>query len=133
MDALADGRPFRILTVVDQWSRSSPFLEVASRMSGDAVGEALDRVLAAALRARLPSITAPSSSREHSMTGPIATACRSISFGAGNPLNTHSLKPSTGDYGRMFERGAGRPGSRRIGEDRSVARRRQSATARSAI
>jgi putative transposase len=23
-DALADGRPFRILTVVDQWSRSSP-------------------------------------------------------------------------------------------------------------
>src|SRR6266851_982660 len=33
-DALADGRPFRILTVVDQWSRSSPVLEVASRMSG---------------------------------------------------------------------------------------------------
>jgi len=27
-DALADGRPFRILTVVDQWSRSSPLLEV---------------------------------------------------------------------------------------------------------
>ena len=44
-DALADGRPFRILTVVDQWSRSSPVLEVASRMSGSAVGEALDRVL----------------------------------------------------------------------------------------
>jgi len=33
-DALADSRPFRILTVVDQWSRSSPLLEVASRMSG---------------------------------------------------------------------------------------------------
>ena len=33
-DALADGRPFRILTVVDQWSRSSPVLEVASSMSG---------------------------------------------------------------------------------------------------
>ena len=44
-DALADGRPFRILTVVDQWSRSSPVLEVASRMSGATVGEALDRVL----------------------------------------------------------------------------------------
>ena len=43
--ALADGRPFRILTVVDQWSRSSPLLEVASRMSGYTVGEALDRVL----------------------------------------------------------------------------------------
>jgi transposase InsO family protein len=43
-DALADGRPFRILTVVDQWSRQSPLLEVAARMSGQAVSEALDRV-----------------------------------------------------------------------------------------
>jgi len=30
-DALADGRPFRVLTVVDQWSRQSPILEVCSR------------------------------------------------------------------------------------------------------
>ena len=30
-DALADGRPFRILTLVDQWSRHSPLLEVAAR------------------------------------------------------------------------------------------------------
>jgi putative transposase len=44
-DALADGRPFRILTVVDQWSRSNPLLEVASSMSGHTVGAALDRVL----------------------------------------------------------------------------------------
>ena len=44
-DALADGRPFRILTVVDQWSRQSPLLEVAARMSGQTVSEALDRVL----------------------------------------------------------------------------------------
>jgi putative transposase len=27
-DALANGRPFRVLTVVDQWSRQSPILEV---------------------------------------------------------------------------------------------------------
>jgi putative transposase len=45
-DALADGRPFRVLTVVDQWSRQSPLLEVASSMSGMTVGQALDRVLA---------------------------------------------------------------------------------------
>ena len=45
-DALADGRPFRILTVVDQWSRQSPVLEVGSSISGQTVGEALDRVLA---------------------------------------------------------------------------------------
>jgi len=44
-DALADGRPFRVLTVVDQWSRQSPLLEVASSMSGGTVGQALDRVL----------------------------------------------------------------------------------------
>src|SRR5882672_5874930 len=41
-DALADGRPFRVLTAVDQWSRQSPILEVASNMSGLTVGAALD-------------------------------------------------------------------------------------------
>jgi len=51
-DALADGRPFRILTVVDQWSRLSPVLEVGTRMSGQRVGEALDRVLEARERPR---------------------------------------------------------------------------------
>jgi putative transposase len=45
-DALADGRPFRVLTVVDQWSRQSPILEAASSMSGRTVGAALDRALA---------------------------------------------------------------------------------------
>jgi putative transposase len=45
-DALADGRPFRVLTVVDQWSRQSPILEVASSMSGQSVGAALERAIA---------------------------------------------------------------------------------------
>lgn len=36
-DALFDGRAFRVLTVVDQWSRWSPILEVAQGMSGTAV------------------------------------------------------------------------------------------------
>ena len=44
-DTLADGRPFRILTVVDNWSRSSPVLEAGFRMSGETVGQVLDRVL----------------------------------------------------------------------------------------
>jgi putative transposase len=44
-DTLADGRPFRILTVVDNWSRHSPMLEVGVRMSGETVGQALDRAL----------------------------------------------------------------------------------------
>jgi putative transposase len=51
-DAFADGRPFRVLTVVDQWSRQSPLLEVATAMSGRAVAEALDRVLGAAATPR---------------------------------------------------------------------------------
>jgi len=44
-DALADGRQFRVLTVVDQWSRESPVLEVATAMSGHTIAAALDRVL----------------------------------------------------------------------------------------
>jgi putative transposase len=44
-DTLADGRPFRILTVVDNWSRHSPVLEAGFRMSGETVGQALDRAL----------------------------------------------------------------------------------------
>lgn len=44
-DTLADGRPFRILTVVDNWSRQSPVLEAGVRMSGETVGQVLDRAL----------------------------------------------------------------------------------------
>ena len=51
-DALADGRPFRVLTVVDQWSRESPVLEVATAMSGRSVADALDRVLGAGMKPR---------------------------------------------------------------------------------
>lgn len=42
-DQLINGRPFRIPTVVDQWSRFSPILEVGFSMSGQSVAEALDR------------------------------------------------------------------------------------------
>jgi putative transposase len=45
-DALANGRPFRVFTVVDQWSRQSPLLEVAFSMAGQGVGAALDRAIA---------------------------------------------------------------------------------------
>jgi len=44
-DTLIDGRPFRILTVVDNWSRHSPVLEAGVRMTGETVGQMLDRVL----------------------------------------------------------------------------------------
>ena len=43
-DQLADGRTFRVLTVVDQWSRLSPILEVVQRVTGADVAAALDRM-----------------------------------------------------------------------------------------
>lgn len=45
-DQLADARPFRVLTVVDQWSRLSPLLSPAFSIRGQDVAEALDRVAA---------------------------------------------------------------------------------------
>lgn len=45
-DATMDGRAFRVLTVIDQWSRWSPMLEVAQSMSGAAVAEALEQAIA---------------------------------------------------------------------------------------
>ncbi len=44
-DTLADGRPFRILTVVDNSPRCSPVLEVRIRMTGETVSQMRDRVL----------------------------------------------------------------------------------------
>jgi putative transposase len=42
-DQLFDGRPFRVLTVVDQWSRQSPILEVGFSLTGRDVVAALER------------------------------------------------------------------------------------------
>ena len=44
-DQLADGRPFRVLTVVDQWSRQSPILEPALGIGGRDVAAVLDRAI----------------------------------------------------------------------------------------
>ena len=85
-DALADGRTFRVLTVVDQWSRQSPILEVASSLSGATVAVALDRVLTGAhRRAPSPSITGRSSCHARSKTGRISVGCSWISFARASP------------------------------------------------
>jgi putative transposase len=42
---LSDGRPFRVLTVVDQWSRLSPLLEPAVSIRRQDVATALDRAI----------------------------------------------------------------------------------------
>lgn len=51
-DQLANGLAFRVLTVIDNWSRESPLLEVGLRLTGQSVAEALNR---AAEYTRLPS------------------------------------------------------------------------------
>lgn len=54
-DPLSDGRSFRVLTVVDNWSRQSVLLEVGFRLTGERVAMALCR---AGLETKLPvSIT----------------------------------------------------------------------------
>ena len=44
-DQLTDGRAFRVLTVVDQWSRSSPILQCGLSVRGSDVAEALDHAI----------------------------------------------------------------------------------------
>lgn len=46
-DQLADGRPFRVLTVVDQWSRLSPVLSPALSIRGVDVARVLDVAIGA--------------------------------------------------------------------------------------
>lgn len=54
-DQLSNGQAFRILTVIDNWSRQSVLLEVGFRLNGHSVVEGLNRV---ASKERLPlSIT----------------------------------------------------------------------------
>lgn len=45
-DALIDGRALRVLMVIDQCSRWTPILKVASSMPGESAAEAFDRVIA---------------------------------------------------------------------------------------
>ena len=45
-DQMFDGRAFRILTVIDQWSRESVSLEANFRLTGRCVGQASDQTAA---------------------------------------------------------------------------------------
>ena len=92
-DTLPDGRPFRVLTVVDHGSRQSPVLEGGFRMSGATVGEAFDRILNSELRPRW--ITAPSSNLERWKIGPIDKVGNLTSFDPENPWKMRSLNRVT--------------------------------------
>ncbi len=55
-DRLVDGRPFRVLTLVDNVSRVSPALVAAGSLTGERVVAALDDLLAAGQRPQMLSI-----------------------------------------------------------------------------
>jgi putative transposase len=59
-DRLTDGRAFRVLTIVDQFSRECPLLEVDRSLTGKRVVECLERL--AWLRGKPESITADNGS-----------------------------------------------------------------------
>lgn len=77
---LTNGRPFRILTVVDTWSRVSPVLEAGVRMSGATVSDTLDRVLGEGC-APSPWITERNSNPGRWKTGRSGAPSNSTSFG----------------------------------------------------
>jgi len=96
-DALADGRPFRILTVVYQGSRQSPLLEVAARMSGQmAAKPSTASARASRVRAQSRSITARSFSRGTSRTGAYHRGVQLDFIRPGEPVENAFIEPSTG-------------------------------------
>jgi putative transposase len=97
-DTLADGRPFRILTVVDNWSRHSPLLEVGFRMSGETVGQALDRALNGIAGPRSITVDHGTEFQSRALEDwAIDGACSSISFDRENPWKMPSLNHLTDD------------------------------------
>jgi len=95
-DTLANGRPFRVMTVVDNWSRHSPLREIGLRLSGETVGQALDQALNGTLGPRpITVIMGRNFNRERSKMGPIVGAYSSISFDRDTPWKMPSLNHVT--------------------------------------
>ena len=124
------GGPFRVLTVVDQWSRQSPMLEVASSMSGATVGVALDRVLAAGAAPR--SITVDHGTEFMSRALEDWAYQRGVQLDfirPGKPVENAFIESFNGRLQRrVFERPPIHVDRGCESEDRSVARRLQSAS-----
>ena len=85
-DQLVTGRSFRVLTVIDQWSRESVLMEANTALTGQSVVDALEASLRIGrCRRRSRSITARSSRPRRSTNGPIGVGSRWISFGPASP------------------------------------------------
>jgi len=97
-DTLADGRTFRILTVVDNWSRQSPVLEAGFRMSGETVGQVLDRALNGTQGPRSITVDHGTEFQSRALEAwRIGGACNSTSYDRANPWRMPLLNPLTAD------------------------------------
>jgi len=98
-DQLLDGRSFRILTVIDQWSRESVSVEPGFSLSGASVAAALDLVAQHRLLPKaITSTTAPNSRPARSTNGRGNAGYSSTSFGPVSLWKTGSSNRSTDGY-----------------------------------
>ena len=100
-DRLESGRPFRVLTVVDQFSRECPLLEPGVSMTGKAVAGALERLSFAGPLPRV--ITVDNGSEFYSQ------AIDSWAYRRGRAVGVHSAGKACGEcVHREFQRTASR-------------------------
>jgi len=126
-DTLADGRKFRLLNIVDDFSRENPAIEVDTSLPGQGVVRVLEwlRELRACPR-RSSSITDPSSPAWLSMNGRISTGSSCTSSNpASHPERLHR-KLQRQAARRVPQRQLLHVAGRRAGQDRSMAHRVQS-------
>ena len=91
-DTLADGRPCRVLTVVDYWSWQSPVLEVGGWMTGETVSQILDRGQSEGPHPRPITVDMRlHSNRRRWKSGPIGEVSSPTSFVPANRLKTPPL------------------------------------------
>ncbi|GEJ58430.1 hypothetical protein AMYX_31710 [Anaeromyxobacter diazotrophicus] len=92
-DTLDDGRPFRILTVVDTFTRECPLLAADFSLTGTRVADLLD--VLASQRGYPKAITVDNGTRRRWTRGPTAAACSCNSSGRVSPSRTRSSRAST--------------------------------------
>jgi putative transposase len=96
-DASAIGRAFRLLTVVDQLSRQSPLLEVASSISAHRSAWHWRGALVDGTAPRSISVDHPIEFMSRALEDwALPAGCSSIPFGRESPWKMPSSRPSTG-------------------------------------
>ena len=129
-DQLLDGRRFRVLTVIDQWSRESVWLEADFTLTGQSVASALERVSAS--RSLPKAITVDHGTEFTSKALDEWAWRRGVELAFITPRATYGERPmrvvQRPPTRRMSERQRVRFAGRRQGPDRGMAPRLQRAS-----